>query len=130
MMRVMSAFAHTLSAFPQSSTVIFSSFRPVSSEITVPPVKIAISSNIAFLRSPNPGALTANTLTIPRSLLTTSVARASPSISSAMITRFLETLTNPSKNGTKSWIDEIFLSVIKMYGLEISASMREGSVTK
>jgi len=36
-------------------------------------------------RSPNPGALTASTFNIPRSLFKTSVARASPSISSAMI---------------------------------------------
>ena len=44
-----------------------------------------MSSNIAFLLSPNPGALTANTLKVPLNLLTTSVANASPSISSAII---------------------------------------------
>src|SRR6516162_8208250 len=43
-----------------------------------------MSSSIALRRSPNPGALTAATLRPPRSLLTTSVARASPSTSSAM----------------------------------------------
>ena len=44
-----------------------------------------MSSSIALRRSPKPGALTAATLRVPRSLLTTSVASASPSTSSAMI---------------------------------------------
>jgi hypothetical protein len=35
-----------------------------------------MSSSIALRRSPNPGALTADTLSEPRSLLTTSVASA------------------------------------------------------
>ena len=55
--------------------------------MTVPPVRTAISSRIALRRSPKPGALTAATLTIPRMLLTTSVASASPSMSSAIINR-------------------------------------------
>ena len=42
-----------------------------------------MSSSIALRRSPKPGALTAATLRPPRSLLTTSVASASPSTSSA-----------------------------------------------
>jgi hypothetical protein len=45
-----------------------------------------MSCSIAFRRSPNPGALTAATLRPPRSLLTTSVASASPSTSSAIMT--------------------------------------------
>jgi hypothetical protein len=44
-----------------------------------------MSSSIALRRSPKPGALTAATLRPPRSLLTTRVASASPSISSAMM---------------------------------------------
>ena len=44
-----------------------------------------MSSSIALRRSPKPGALTAATLRPPRSLLTTRVASASPSMSSAMI---------------------------------------------
>ena len=44
-----------------------------------------MSSSMALRRSPKPGALTAQTLSVPRSLLTTSVARASPSMSSAMM---------------------------------------------
>jgi hypothetical protein len=57
---------------------------PLSSEITVPPVKIAISSNIAFLLSPKPGAFTA-IFKAPRNLFTTNVDNASPSTSSAII---------------------------------------------
>jgi hypothetical protein len=63
----------------------FSSLMPRSSLITWPPVRIAMSSSIALRRSPKPGALTAATLRPPRSLLTTRVASASPSTSSAMI---------------------------------------------
>ena len=44
-----------------------------------------MSSSMALRRSPKPGALTAATLRPPRSLLTTSVASASPSTSSAMM---------------------------------------------
>ena len=44
-----------------------------------------MSCSIALRRSPKPGALTATELNVPRILLTTSVARASPSTSSATI---------------------------------------------
>ncbi len=40
---------------------------------------------ISWLRSPKPGAFTAATWIVPRSLLTTRVANASPSTSSEMI---------------------------------------------
>ena len=59
--------------------------NPLSSDITVAPVSVAISSNIEPLLSPKPGALTATTLKVPLNLLTTSVASASPSMSSAII---------------------------------------------
>ena len=74
---------------PKSLIVTFSSLIPKSSEITWPPVRIAISSSIAFLRSPNPGAFTAQTFKPPLSLLTTKVASASPSTSSAIINKGL-----------------------------------------
>ena len=48
-----------------------------------------MSCSIALRRSPKPGALTAAALNVPRILLTTSVARASPSTSSAMMTQRL-----------------------------------------
>ena len=44
-----------------------------------------MSSSMALRRSPKPGAFTAATFRPPRSLLTTSVASASPSMSSAMM---------------------------------------------
>ena len=44
-----------------------------------------MSSSMRLRRSPKPGALTATPVNVPRSLLTTRVARASPSTSSAMI---------------------------------------------
>ena len=72
---------------PSSSTE--SSLRPTSSLMTWPPVRMAMSRSISLRRSPKPGALTASTLTMPRSLLTTSVASASPSTSSAMISEVL-----------------------------------------
>ena len=49
----------TFLARPRSLIVAFSSDRPTSSEITWPPVRIAMSSSIALRRSPKPGALTA-----------------------------------------------------------------------
>ncbi len=73
-------------ARPNKSRVTFSSLRPTSSLMTCPPVREAMSCNIALRRSPKPGALTADELNVPRILLTTSVASASPSTSSAMIT--------------------------------------------
>ena len=79
-------------------------------EITVPPVNIAMSSNIAFRLSPNPGALTATTLTTPLILFTTRVASASPSTSSAIIRRGLLALATPSSTGNISLMFVIFLS--------------------
>ena len=67
----------------------FSSENPLSSDTTVPPVSIAISSSIAFLLSPKPGALTAAIFNPPLSLFTTRVARACPSTSSAIINKDL-----------------------------------------
>ena len=45
---------------------------PRSSLISVPPVSMAMSPSMALRRSPKPGALTAQMLSTPRSLLTTS----------------------------------------------------------
>ena len=72
-------------AVPRESNFTFSSLIPNSSLITWPFVSKAISSNIAFLLSPNPGALTAAIFNPPLNLLTIKVARASPSTSSAII---------------------------------------------
>ena len=58
-----------------------------------------MSSSIALRRSPKPGALTAATLRPPRSLLTTSVASASPSMSSAMMSSGLAGLYDRLEDG-------------------------------
>ena len=79
----------TLLADPKSVSLTFSNLIPKSSEITCPPVRMAISSNIAFLLSPKPGALTATTFKPPLSLFTTKVASASPSTSSDIIIKGL-----------------------------------------
>ena len=59
-----------------------------------------MSSSIALRRSPKPGAFTAATLRPPRSLLTTRVASASPSISSAMISSGRPLWTTDSRIGS------------------------------
>ena len=110
---------------------ISASFKsyPNSSDITVPPVSIAISSNIAFLLSPNPGALTATTSNTPFNLFITNVDKASPSTSSAIINNFLPCCTICSSTGNISCILFIFLSVINIYGSFKTASILSTSVT-
>ena len=66
---------------------------PRSSVIERPLVRIAISSSIAFRRLPTPGAFTAADCNVPRNLFRTSIASASPSISSAMTTVSVPTST-------------------------------------
>ena len=110
-------------AVPKCSSVAPSRSRPTSSEITVPPVRIAISSNIALRRSPKPGALQAETLTMPRRLLTTNVASASPSTSSAIINSGLPALATASRRGKSSRMFEIFLSAKRIRGLSCSVLM-------
>ncbi|KGX48673.1 hypothetical protein Y043_6368 [Burkholderia pseudomallei MSHR2138] len=106
-------------ALPSSSSVAFASCLPVSSETTVAPVRIAMSSSIARRRSPKPGALTAATFSAPRIALTTSVASASPSMSSATISNGLPACVAASRMGSRSRTAEIFLSCSR-----ISASSR------
>ena len=110
-------------AVPRSSKEAPSKVSPTSSEITVAPVKIAMSCNIAFRRSPKPGAFAAAILTIPRMLFTTSVASASPSMSSAMTTRGFPALATFSSIGSISRMLEIFLSQRRMYGSSKSAAI-------
>ncbi|CAM3388789.1 hypothetical protein SARU107417_08170 [Salinibacter ruber] len=61
-----------------------------------------MSSSIDWRRSPNPGAFTAETFSVPRILFTTSVARASPSTSSAMISSGLLVWLTFSRIGSRS----------------------------
>ena len=111
---VSSLLETTLLALPKSATSTESNLRPTSSLITFPPVRIAMSCNIALRRSPKPGALTPRIFNVPRNLFTTRVAKASPSISSAIITTFLVTFNMFSKAGKISATAETFLSVIRI----------------
>ncbi len=114
-MVVSSLVLTTLPARPRSLIWTVSSLRPISSVMSWPPVRVAMSWSMALRRSPKPGALMARALIMPRSLLSTSVASASPSTSSAMMTRFLRPIcTSFSSTGMMSWALLIFLSWIRM----------------
>ena len=104
----------TFLARPSICSVTFSSLMPRSSEISWPPVRIAMSSSIALRRSPKPGAFTAAIFRPPRSLLTTSVAMASPSTSSEMITSGLLVCTTASSSGSIDCRPESFFSCRRM----------------
>ena len=73
-----------------------------------------MSSSMALRRSPKPGAFTAATFRPPRSLLTTSVAIASPSTSSAMISSGLPDCTTASSSGSIACRPESFFSCRRM----------------
>ena len=66
-----------------------------------------MSPSIALRRSPKPGALTATLLNVPRILLTTRVASASPSTSSEMISSGLPVCMTFSRTGSISWTELI-----------------------
>ena len=73
-----------------------------------------VISRLSRQVSPKPGALTAHTLTIPRILLTTNVAKASPSTSSAIINNGRPDFATPSNTDNISRMLEIFLSTNRM----------------
>src|SRR3712207_8275476 len=81
-------------------------------------------------RSPKPGALTATPVNVPRSLFTTSVARDSPSTSSAMISSDLPDWLTASSTGRMSRTEPIFELAMRTYGSSRTASMRSWSVTR
>ena len=87
-----------------------------------------MSFNISLRLSPYPGALTATTLNVPLNLLTINVVNASPSTSSAIIRSLAPDWTICSRTGRISWIFEIFLSVIRIYGSSSVASIFSISV--
>jgi len=79
--------------------------------MALPPVSVAMSSSMALRRSPKPGALTRRTAAVPRSLLTTRVASASPSTSSGDDQEGLAHLGGSgSSNGSRSFMELIFFS--------------------
>ena len=104
----------TRRARPSCETCVFSSFRPISSVITSPPLRIAMSSSMRLRRSPNPGAFTATPVKVPRSLLTTRVASDSPSTSSATMTSGLPLCITCSRIGSRSRTEPIFWFAIRM----------------
>ena len=89
-----------------------------------------MSSSMALRRSPKPGALTAQVLRMPRRLFTTSVASASPSTSSAMISSGRPALATCSSTGSRSRMFEIFLSCSRMYGSSRTAICLSGLLMK
>ena len=76
-----------------------------------------MSSSMALRRSPKPGALTAATLMVPRSLFTTRVARASPSTSSAMMRSGLPVLATLLEHGEQVLEGADFLLVDEDVGV-------------
>ncbi len=90
-----------------------------------------MSSMTSLRRSPKAGALRTRELKTPLSLFKTRRERASPSTSSAIITRsFWPALAHFSRRGRMSVLALIFLSVMRMAGLSKTASWRLTSVTK
>mmetsp|Transcript_61924 Transcript_61924/g.102834 ORF Transcript_61924/g.102834 Transcript_61924/m.102834 type:complete len:231 (-) Transcript_61924:1230-1922(-) len=107
---VESLVTSTRAAMPNTSAPTEARFIPSSGLTTVPPVRMAISSRYCVFRSPKPGALMAQTFKEPRSRFTTSVARASCSISSAMMISGKPSWMDNSRTPTMSRAEEIFLS--------------------
>ena len=89
-----------------------------------------MSSSMALRRSPKPGALTAATLRPPRRRLTTSVARASPSMSSAMISSGRCDCTTASRIGSMACRFESFFSCSRITGSSSTAIIFSALVTK
>src|ERR1043166_6937777 len=122
-MVVSSLVMTTFLTWPSMSSVTFSSLMPRSSEMARPPVNTAMSCSMALRRSPKPGALTAATFKPPRSLLTTSVASASPSTSSAMTSRGLPDCTTASSSGNRLKVRELLLVDQDVRVLEFDAHL-------
>ncbi len=129
-MTVVASFETTTRrARPSWETWAFASLRPISSLITSPPERMAMSSSIRLRRSPKPGALTAMPVKVPRSLLTIRVARASPSTSSAITSSGRPWPITCSSRGRMSCTLEILPPWMSRKGSSSTASMRSWSVT-
>ena len=87
-----------------------------------------MSSSMRLRRSPKPGALTATAVKVPRSLLTTIVASASPSTSSDTTSSGRPAWMTCSRTGRRSLTAPIFWFATRMYGSSRTASIRSGSV--
>src|ERR1700677_150292 len=129
-MMVSSLLTTTRRAEPSTSVPTSRSTRPASGLITWPPVTIARSSRNALRRSPKNGDLTATAFSVLRMELTTSVANASPSTSSAMISSGLPDSATVSSMGNKSGSELIFSWCNRISGSSSTASWESKSVTK
>mmetsp|Transcript_91933 Transcript_91933/g.256108 ORF Transcript_91933/g.256108 Transcript_91933/m.256108 type:complete len:280 (+) Transcript_91933:206-1045(+) len=110
-MTVSSLVIVTVFAVPRAcGSKVSSNLRPVSSLRSSAPQSTARSCIMALRWSPKPGAFTAATCRPPRSLLTTIVARASFSTSSATISNGRLALATCSRTGRMLCTVEIFLS--------------------
>lgn len=119
-MTVSSFVTMTFLQLPSTLISAFSKFKPTSSLITTPLVKIAISFKIDFLLSPKAGALTAQTFKPPLILFTTKVAKASDSTSSQIKRIGLFYFIACSRKGKILYTLDIFFSAIKIKGLSNS----------
>ena len=93
------------------------------------PSAMAMSCSMALRRSPKPGALTAATFTMPRMLFTTSVARASPSTSSATISSGRPALATPRARQHVADVRD-FLSCSRIAGFSSSHALRSAELMK
>jgi hypothetical protein len=92
---------------------------------------MATSSSIAFRRSPEPGAFTAATCSVPRSLLTTIVTQRLAFDVLGDDQRKGRLARAPSSStGRRSFIELIYFSWVRIAGFSRTTSMRSGSVTK
>ena len=117
-------------ARPRSSSVARARLRPSSSLMTLAPVSAAMSCSIALRRAPKPGALTAQVLMAPRTLLITSVASASLSMSSAITNKGWPDLATASSSGTSSLIDDSRRSHSRMCTSSSTAEPRSALLMK
>src|ERR1700740_2118346 len=129
-MMVSSLLTTTRRAEPSTSVSTSRSSRPASGLITWPPVTTARSSRNALRRSPKNGALTATAFSVLRMELTTSVARASPSMSSAMINSGLPDSATFSSIGSRSGSELILSWCNRITGSSSTASWESKSGTK
>mmetsp|Transcript_9389 Transcript_9389/g.32669 ORF Transcript_9389/g.32669 Transcript_9389/m.32669 type:complete len:241 (+) Transcript_9389:922-1644(+) len=119
----------TLRAMPRLSSSVVAMDMPRSLAMYSALVTMAMSCRMALRRSPKPGDLMAATLSTPRSLLTTSVARASPVMSSVMMSSGWFTCVIFSSSGMRSRTSLTFSSAMSTRQLSNSTSMRSAFVT-
>ena len=113
-MSMLSLVTFTVLAVPMVSMVASARVMPKSLSMTWAPVTAAMSSRMRLRRSPKPGALTATTLRVPRSLFSRMVDKASPSTSSATRNSGRPERMISSSSGMNSWMVDTFWSVSRM----------------